>query len=680
MPFVSGVWRPFTWDEFDEILASLKALVDAAVPADEIPNHDYSPEVTVLLGAPDLEWHDVRKIGDRLLIEYLINNAPFKYYSIFAYAADVTRQTYLRSPSASTEWSKAIPMILRIKSYGSEQQEIDNLRYGNQHVLSLADAARRLRERFNVDFCRSGLLEPTERKRILELISAEALARGGPKLFNELMNMLAPCWTDDFNRYIVSLNVNTSPPKSEASTPIGYLYNLAAKAASTGSTSNAPTLSDDDYYQLIKDFCALEAVEPYTWAEVSFQSGTRLIDFLGNLGKLQGAFTLPQVSEADLPDLLNAAFAWVDAPIESLLGWTINDAVEFCRAATASLTDRLGGVCITKAILQPKLSGMAVAIFDRLWDVFSHHPGSVNTNFIDPFDAPNVNVHIKPLIGIATDKSIVGLRSVSACGWYVAIARELFKTGKITDIDERVGLAFEPFIRDRLKRFGTVHHGKYTASSAIGKGEIDAALENTSVIVLFELKKKRLTPAAQTGSTVDLLLDLARGVVHAVAQLNKAELALYIDGQLSLPTGPLLRNCRPVKQVVLSWHEYGVFHDHAFLRNFLEKLTGASLTATNPERTPEVEEVSKQLAEVAKWENQLAVLPCRLEKVRYVSSFFYSAGQLLDMMRSCSTTDDLIRHLTFNERVVNGALDFYFEYNRHRPRLAQPPSAGTGPP
>jgi len=665
MPFVSGSWRPFTPDEIEQVRAKLISLTDSLILPPPEPGRDYNADVSSLLGGEHYTWDDTRKITERLLLDHYLDSAPLLYYHVFNLAADLTRITGLRAVD-DLAWVAAIPFIVRSLNNMTEQQAFELTRIASADLFAQANAAQRLRARgFAIGLNASRLsMEPTEYARLCNLAVSESEARSGSTLFGFLKLMLEGCWRPEFQRYVVSLNVNTVPRKDQPSLPLAYLYNLATRVASEGTRRGTSTLSDCDYLQLVTDLCAIAGVEPYNPYQVSFPSGTRLVEFLSDLARLQCAFVLPQFDERDLATALWGAFAWVDATMESTLGWSMDQAIAFCEATISLLHDK-GALCIPRGVLKNVLAGVPEPAFEALWSTFVHAPAAANPKFLEPFDAPAVNGYFKPLIGIDSDNAVVGLRSVSATGWYESIAVALKTVAKINDTHDRIGLAFEPFVWQCLSPYGPVKHGKFSAVAA--SGDVDAALETDDDILVFELKKKALTRDAQTGSTVDVLLDLTKSVIKAQTQLAKVEYLLYVEGALQLSeTGLLERRGRKVKRIVLSWHDYGVFHDHGFLTNFLRQLCGASLTATHTSRASSVAEINAQLAELAGWETKLSAIAARSESPQFVNSFFHAVGHLLSMIRSATTVDELGRHITFNERIMNNALNFYVEYERFR--------------
>lgn len=659
-PYDNGVWRPLSADEIEQAAAAIRSVTDRSVEAPEDPARDFQKEVVDLLADPQgYRWHEVRKIADHLLFDYLVNEAPIKYYRVFNYAADVTRQQGLLRVDDS-KWDKALPAILRAMNYYiSEEQAIEAARLSQAKLAAQADAAKRLATRgFSIVTRGADLsMSDAEYQRLRSLIVTEATARGGSSLFYYLMLVLEPFWWKEFHRYVVSLNVNTVPRKATPSWPLGYIYNMAAKITSAGTDPGPPTMDDADFYQLISDVCAIEGIEPYNWAAVTLQSETRLLDFLGDLGKLQFAFTIPQMDERDVTRTLRAAFKWVDTATEDLLGWSLEQAITFCDAVISRLPAR-GAICITKAVLKDRLSALPSDSFESLWSTFVSRPGSVNTSFSDPVDATTADAYFKPLIGFGQERAAIGLRSVSATAWYEAVAAAL-RNANVRDVEKQIGDAFEPFVRDCLAPYGLIYSGAF--SSPHGSGDIDAAFATDSTIVLFELKKKVLTRSAQSGDVLSVMIDLVKGVVKAQSQLAKIEYVLRSDGAINLGTSVLELKGRDVKRVTLSWHDYGVFHDHSFLRNVLHQLAGATVSSADSSRAPDVSQINKGLAELLDWENKAASL-ISVQRIRFGSSFFYAIGQLLSVMRSSETADELVQHLTFNEHVTIVALDFYVEY------------------
>lgn len=202
MPYENGAWRPLSADEVEHAAATVQLLTDASTEAPEDSTHDFQKEVLAQLSDPKgYNWHEARKIADRLLLDHFLNDAPIKYYRVFHYAADVTRQQGLRRLE-STEWPKSLPAILRAMSYLTEEQAIEAARDSLAKLAAQADAAKRLRERgFALDV-RGGdlLMTPDEYERLRSVVINEAIARGGSSLFGYMVSALEACWSNDFFR------------------------------------------------------------------------------------------------------------------------------------------------------------------------------------------------------------------------------------------------------------------------------------------------------------------------------------------------------------------------------------------------------------------------------------------------------------------------------------------------
>lgn len=654
-------------EEVEGARAELLRLVDVSERKPPELGHGCDEDPASLLTGPGYDWHDTRKISDRLLLDYLLDDAPIRYYRAFAYAADLTRATWLQALEFPG-WEAAMPAVIKRMNCETEQQAVDTARLMYPRLFAQASAALRLRGRgFAIDLYGSGLrLEQHEYARLCDLALVESTAIGAPGLFACLVNILEPCWRADFGRYVVSLGVNTAPSKDHPSMPLAYLYNLAIRVASQGTRRGKRQLSDVEYWELVTDICAISGVESFKVWEAVLPSGTTLIDFLSRVANFSFAFVLPQCDERELPRTLNGLFAWVDATIESRLGWSVEQAVAFWEATTSLLPGR-GNICIPKNAVRVAL-GFPESTFEAMWTAFVHPPNTANTQVSLPFDATAVNAHSKPLVGLDDERAVVGLRSVSAPGWYEAVADALRTVAGVTDTDHRIGNAFEPLVRKCLSPFAPLSYGKF--SSRLACGDVDAALDTHNEILLFELKKKPITRRARSGDLISVLLDLTKSVIKAQTQLAKIEYLLYADGAVELSgTGVLERRGRKVKRIFLSLHDYGVFHDHGFLVNFLKQLSGASLTAIGDSAALNIEAINYQLGELATWEARLSALGNRDERPQFVNSFFYSLDHVLTMIRTCATTQQLAQHLTFNERVFNGALDFYVEYERLAPVL-----------
>lgn len=662
MPHADETWRPLNNSEIEAAVKRIRALVDSGItPAAEDHTRNWHDEVVALFGDErGYIWHEYRRISDRLLLDHFLNDESIRYYRTFAYAGEATNQNGLLRLE-SIGWEKNLPILLRAVSYSatSDDQAIEIAKITATRLHQQAEAAKRLRARgFRIDVYASDIrMEPSGEAQLYSLLLSEAANRGGSWLFQMLKVILENSWRPEFQRYVINLNVHTSPHKTEPSRPFGYLYNVATKITSLGTEPSSPLLPDEDYLQLATDICALHAVEPYNPYQVALPSGGHLIDLLSDLAKLQFSFTLPQIDQRDVSRTLRGAFSWIETDAEARLGWNLDDAIALSEAVIEALPDK-GAVRFAKSSLRGMLPHVGGEQFEALWRTFVHRPATVNACFCNPMAASTADAYFKPFIGLA-DGAVIGLSSVSAAGWYEAIVAALREAG-VSNIEEQIGYAFESFVRECLAPYGTVYAGKFASNH--GKGDVDAAIATDSTIILFELKRKSLTRLAQSGDVVKVLLDLIRSVVKAQAQLAKVEYVLRSDGQIDLGSQVLELRERKVKRIVLSWHDYGVFHDHGFLMNFLAKLAGATLTLPDTSKDDAISSINRGLSELADWTAKLNSLSA--EGRRFENCFFYAIGHLLAMMRTSATDKTLCQHLTFNERLMNVGLDFYVEYGR----------------
>lgn len=662
MPFKDGVWSPPTHQEMQEAADAIHRLVDDATPTKRDDTKDYNSEIRALLGDPaGFTFEEFRTISDHLLQEHLLDGDSIKYFRIFQTAWFAQDPKGLKPISdSSPEWKAAMPLIFHAMAHETEQQSIDMAKIGHAGIVAACISANRLRTRcHSLKLFASAIhIDETEYQSLCDLLVAETRARGG--LLAHLVTSLEQFWWPEFERLVTPLHVNTSPPKTDPTFPLGYVYHLVVKAVSENSYAGTPSLSDEDYWQLLIDICCIQRVEPYSQFEINLPQNNRLLRLAASLARFQFEFVLPQLDEREVVPTLEAAFAWVDASAEKQLGWSLKDAIRFFKAYRKGLRNNHGAIPVPKAGLRANIGVMPVARFEALWDAFVHPPRSVNPDFSRPFDATKTNAHLKPLIALDAGRAVVCFRGVSAAAWYEAIAAALRNTVGDSKTNTEIGKAFEPFIQTKLAAFGSVHHGNFKTKEAAG--DIDAALETDTHVLLFELKKKALTGAALGGDTVTVLVDLIQSVVKAQSQLAKIEYVLRKDGGVDLEGGGRLElNGRDVKRIVLSWHDYGVFHDHGFLMNFLAQMMTQKLIPIDEIRKDSVEKINSALRDLVHWENKLDTLS-GAKPIRFGNAFFYSVGHLLSMIRRCKTSSDLFEHITFNEFVIRTALDFYFEY------------------
>ena len=146
MPYTNGSWRPLNNGEIEAAVVRVRSLVDGATPSPEDYTKNFQVEVeTLLADNRGYTHHEVRRIGDHLLLDHFMNDALFRYYRAFHYAADITRPNgglrYLEAP----EWDQAMPMLLRALTYSStEEQTIEAARLSFARIAAQTPRLLRL--------------------------------------------------------------------------------------------------------------------------------------------------------------------------------------------------------------------------------------------------------------------------------------------------------------------------------------------------------------------------------------------------------------------------------------------------------------------------------------------------------------------------------------------------------
>lgn len=397
---------------------------------------------------------------------------------------------------------------------------------------------------------------------------------GGVNLAEALFRQLQPRFNPLFGRYVIAPVISAFSQGNERPLlPFGYLLNLAAKHASTPGTPDEASL--ERILRVSTDLAALFECQPYSWAHGIYNNHTSILRYLQETVTFDSLFTFPQGNPTHLKRRLLGLLAPLEDAGYILLSFGVPLEQLASIADAIVLFTRPGPCTISPAPLARHL-GLDAEVVTSVLGKLSR--GSMNQAFLTPLEAEKSELHLVPLLRVSSGFLMLDPAMASAALFEAVLGVCWREHGP--KVDELVGDGLEDYVKQRLAAKGCQPAcGRYRSPST-GPSECDAVVETDETILLFEMKKKRLTPKARGAKSLDLLTDLGSALLHAQCQSGQHEVALYRDGSLTLGARTIRRKGRPTERVALSLPHFGSFHSRNLTLQFLHLMMGIKLTTS----------------------------------------------------------------------------------------------------
>ena len=554
-------------------------------------------------------------------------------------------------------------------------QPLDATQFMNERVVAVADAAKTVRRYgFRVSIQRAGAsLERSEHERVAREIERRVHRLGAFDLAEAVFRSIAGRYDPVQQRYHLVRHVSTTGRAQPSSLPVGYLLQLAMKQADAPRVATDPATEFKELVELATAYVRTFDVEPSSTFELMFKDHSTLVPFLLETAVYDGVCTLVQSRPRDVGRVLRGCFTWLDdATARSQFGWTIGDVVAVSEAVFAAIEGEHGPGLVSERDVQQRAPSVAGEAVRAILDACAHEPTTINAEYLLPHEQAKISFGCKPLIRLGGD-FLIADPSWCAPAFYEAIA-DRARAVLPGNVDTRIGLAAEQFVRDELRAHGVpVLTGKYRVD---GKdGECDAVIEAADAIIIIEMKKKVLTRAARGGDTLKLLMDVAKSLLDAQIQAARHELALYRHETLTLRhaggTDVVERRGRRIERIALTQLDFGALQDRRVISHVLRLLAGATVRSTDGEHGEEIAALEKTCRELLDVHTELATHRVVNPHDCFFNCWFLSLGHLLVMLDNVSSAEDLKRELFLTRNVTMGALDFYFEYAKGKELRAQ---------
>ncbi len=479
---------------------------------------------------------------------------------------------------------------------------------------------------------------------------------GASRFYNELML-----------RYLVGRSTSMTAFEHKPDIPIGYLLNIAVKYPYKKESERTNEILSQIFDTSAQLCNALFQSQHYSILEFLFSSGLQLRKLSTDISVYDSVYSFPQ---GDIPTEIETIKGLLDfvSPADFLkhCGFSLESLIKlmeyiYAQCKCAHLPITVHKSTASKSLEIPK--GESKPLFELL----SHQPNAINTKYVVPSDLSGTNFWHKPLIEINSNTYYLINKTWCAKAFYECIS---VKLRSISNFDNSVGLSIESYLKYKCREKGiTYSAGKYEQSGIFG--ECDLVIETDSTIILFEIKKKILTYRAQSGSDVDILIDLASSLLDSQIQASRTELLLLEHGSIRLNdevenrSHVLSLKGRKVERVSISHFDFRGFHDRLFLTNFLSTLLTYIVVPLSEDKevkkkfdklNEKAKVLRQQYQEYLKYNNDHGTSP-------FFDSSFHNIDHILLMLKLSVDNESFLKYFKGTKFVnTTGSLNFYKEF------------------
>ena len=644
------------------------------VPEPELSKEVVGDELYARIGSAFVTDHLIierhcKKILHQLIVEHVLHGKPLEpYLEIVSCIQDAIRKPSAESP-ASDNWNTAICAAHDFVRLFPWRMDDENKKKLYIRDFEVAYAAKRLQENgFQIAIQNyRPVLRDDEIDRIVARLDHLVRKIGGINVAGKIFSDIEDRYDPVQQRYHLVRRVNPLGNGIAPRIPYGYLLLLAAKYPF--SQPEDGLLRGKDWRGLIAistDFAAIYNVQPYSTFELTFNQYGKLLPFLRDLALYDSLFTIPQLRPPDSIKIIRGTLDWLDWDKEYDNSWTLAEAAVVANEILSIGKDHHGPVCFPLKELISRCKAVSPKQIKWMMEnIFSHPPPGANQGYTVPTVTPGPDFFKRPLL--SDGRGVYCLLDVSACAAGVIEALLTLLREAHTDIDDRLGKVIEEFLKTEFAAHNiSIVSGEYTACGE--KGECDLVVETPDTILFFEVKKKALTRKARAGSDIDILIDLAKSLLYAQLQAGRHEVRLRTLGYLDLEDdrGNINRielSGRDIERIAVTFLDHGSFQDRMILQQFLATNLSALYTSADLGLQEKLDNLKIKLAEFRELYEKIASLDDRRRKNPFFHCWFLSLPQILILLDSVNSNEDLKDALWTTRYMSTGSLDFYYDYS-----------------
>ena len=295
------------------------------------------------------------------------------------------------------------------------------------------------------------------------------------------------------------------------------------------------------------------------------------------------------------------------------------------------------------------------------------HGGTPNQQYLNPNKPDGYDFYLKPIIKCGDDYWVVD-PSMAASSF---LSRFVFSGFLGAELDDRkIGCLVEDVIRERFVKKGLDPKTGFFGIEGGGTDvyEADVILADAKNIVAIEIKKKSMKEDSRCGNTLQLMRDLAAGLLDDIKQARRYLGELIKHGSLTLhekrnksdnsQTITYGENVR-MTIVAMPLFDFDAFQTPAFTRSFVYKC-GESIdvrfTGEGPTPTDEDYESCKKLNKsLLEYQKIVNAYP----KIKDVPIAVISIPQMICLLDEIKSPDEFYKLIGRLPRVEFGTFDFY---------------------
>lgn len=618
------------------------------------------------------ELHAVRK--EVVLSQILAGSSEEPYYSIAAIVMDAFRQSTL-IPTVSASDDRWLEVLHIARTYldrrdsrmGAEPSGI------KAPAVTFAHAVRF----FNAKGIKVPLVGDNvmiESGRAWAALAATVVvpmeALGDTRAMQYLNAWLSSRFDPVIERVHLHATPNDMGMKVERSLPCGHLYRVAIRTLGKNRNAGRRPATAEVIGDVAKHFAALYEVEPFTTHESTFPPYPhKIIEMLQKVVLFDELFSIPQCAPDPMERLLRDLLA--DACGTGFIGeykWSFSDALELWSMLLALAPRSSTSTFISREMVQRLLANRIGRVAsDSLLKAFVL--SNPNSGYHTPLDSVQADTRECAIAAASSNRYWIAPRPFLGPAFFSRLVSCLAKADRA--ISKKIGDAFEARMLRRLEQLGIRCRRVEVAGANKGAkaGDIDLLLETDQIVGLFEIKKKGLTRKTTAGNDLQMLVDLAQGLIHGVNQLTKHELTLMRTGKLVFTDGTVLSlGVRDIFKGVISLSDYGGLHDGPILRNTLLSFCQVTLNSNQSLTDKQQIALNEAIEEISTLQKRNKEFTEYIEKEMKPSNgnlfdnfVFHNVFFIEHLLLSVATAEDFLATLRMRNRIITGTRDQIFE-------------------
>lgn len=450
----------------------------------------------------------------------------------------------------------------------------------------------------------------------------------------------------------------------ERSLPFGHLYRLALRSLGRKRTTTSIKVACDRAQKAAIHLGALYDVEPFNaYASMFPPYQHRIIEALLDIVRFDELFSVPQCRSQVMDALLKDLFG--DFQIRDTdRVWSVPDALILWSLLLQFSRENSDSSFVDEGTFRDQLRGRVGRIAaDAMLACFVLR--SPNSAYRLPGDAHSADTRECAIAEASGNRLWLAPRPFLGPAFLSRLLSQLTKID--VDASSRIGRAFENRMYERLKALGMRCRRGDLGTKGAKSGDADLIVETGEVVALFEFKKKALTRRTNAGNDLQLVVDLAKGLIAGVNQLAKQEIELRRTGKLRFTDGSELHlDGRRIIKIVVSLSDHGGLHDAATVRHMLGIVQNIELSLNrevSAEHSAQISAVNKIFGTLRRRSLDFAELVnIDEEGDLFDGLLFHNIYFVEQLLLKERTGEKFLNALLVGQRLVTGTRDPFFDY------------------